>query len=264
MNILWEPLETLIRQAGSAIMEVRASGKLEIEYKDGKFPLTKADLDSNDILMNGLNTITPEITVLSEEGPAKDYDEQIKQDYYWCIDPLDGTANFAQGSDQFTICLGLIGPEGPIAGMVYAPAMDELYWGEAEGESWIKSATETQKLSVSSNTSAKIVVANKLKMNEKTADFVARLGQVEFRQYGSTLKQIAIARGLADIYPRFAPTMEWDTAATHAIIKGAGGQMLGLDGTELKYRKLDLYNPGFICYNGRIDLPEIEVQLQKL
>jgi 3'(2'), 5'-bisphosphate nucleotidase len=254
---LWESLENLIRQAGEAIMQVRISGQLELEYKDGKFPLTKADLDSNQILLSGLSTITPEIPVVSEECPQPENEKLITNEYYWCIDPLDGTANFVQGSDQFTVCLGLIGPEGPIAGMVYAPALDELYLGETTAQAWMKSASGIQELAVTANTSAKIVVGNKLNLNEKTANFVSQLGQVEFRQYGSTIKQVAIARGQADIYPRFAPTMEWDTAATHAIIKAAGGQILGLDGSELKYRKPNLFNPGFICYNGTVDLPDI-------
>jgi 3'(2'), 5'-bisphosphate nucleotidase len=257
---LWEPLETLIRQAGEAIMKVYKSGNFELELKDDKFPLTKADMDSHRILMDGLNALGPGIRIMSEESLPEENADIVNDHYYWCIDPLDGTAEFAHKRDQFVVNIGLIGPEGPVAGMVYAPVFDDLYWGEVGVGAWMNLHGRAEEIIVSDRTKAKYVVGSISHLDEKSKAYIDKLGDVKLKQYGSALKLTAVACGQADIYPRFAPTMEWDTAAPHAIVTAAGGKVLGLDGKELKYRKPELRNPGFICYNGKLNLPDFKVK----
>ena len=255
MNSIWKDLEKLLRSAGAAIMEVYESGDFELELKDDKFPLTKADKASHDILMAGLAELTPDIAIMSEESDPSENEKIVSEYFYWCVDPLDGTAEFAKKRDQFVVQAGLIGPEGPIAGMVYAPVYDDLYWGEVDEGAWVDRGNGAQELHPSENTQAKTVVGSHSHIDETTQAYINKLGDVELKQYGSALKLTAVASGEADIYPRFAPTMEWDTAAPHAIVKAAGGQVLGLDGNELLYRKAELRNPGFICFNGKLILP---------
>jgi len=259
LDDIWEPLEELVRQAGEAIMKVYKSDDIGLEIKGDKTPLTKADSDSHAILMEGLNALTPGIRIVSEESLPEENQEVMNDDYFWCIDPLDGTAEFAHRRDQFVVCVGLIGPDGPIAGMVYAPVFDDLYWGEVGVGAWVNRHGHAEEVIVTNHTKAKNVVGSISYLDEVSKAYIDKLGDVKLKQYGSALKLTAVATGEADIYPRFAPTMEWDTAAPHAIVTAAGGRVLGLDGQELKYRKSDLLNPGFICYNGKLELPEFQV-----
>jgi len=260
LNDIWEPLEDLIREAGAAIMEVYKSGDIGLEIKKDNSPLTKADKAAQVILMDGLNALGPGIRIMSEESTEDENLDIMNDHYYWCIDPLDGTAEFAHKRDQFVVCVGMVGPDGPVAGMIYAPVYDDLYWGEVGVGSWVNRHGHAEEIIVTNHTKAKNVVGSISYLDEVSKAYIDKLGDVEIKQYGSALKLTAVATGEADIYPRFAPTMEWDTAAAHAIVTAAGGRVLGLDGEELKYRKFDLRNPGFICYNGQLELPEFKVQ----
>ncbi len=259
IDSLWNDLEVLIRKAGAAIMKVRETGNFELELKDDHFPLTGADRDSHNILMHGLAELTPDIRVMSEESNEVNNFKIMEEDYYWCVDPLDGTAEFAKKRNQFVVQAGLIGPDGPIAGIVFAPVFDQLFFGGVNSEAWLKEKNRVVDIRVSDREQAKYAVGSISHLDDTSRAYMGKLGDVELKQYGSALKLTAVAKGEADIYPRFAPTMEWDTAAPHAIVVAAGGKVLGLDGKELKYRKKDLRNPGFICYNGRINLPEFRV-----
>lgn len=264
LDDLWVPLEEIIRDAGKAIMDVYRSGNFELEIKEGKFPLTKADKAAHDIIMNGLNALGPGIRIMSEESDEDENADIVMDHYYWCVDPLDGTAEFAQKRDQFVVNIGLVGPEGPVAGMVYAPVYDDLYWGEVGVGAWVNRHGHAEEIIVSKHTQAKHVVGSISYLDDVSKAYIDKLGpHVDLKQYGSALKLTAVATGEADIYPRFAPTMEWDTAAPHAIVVAAGGKVLGLDGEDLKYRKPELKNPGFICYNGKLDLPELQTETQE-
>lgn len=259
LDDLWEPLELLIRKAGEAIMDVYRSGNFDLEIKDDNSPLTRADTISHEILMDGLNALGPGIRIMSEESTKDENEDIITDHYYWCVDPLDGTAEFAHKRDQFVVNIGLVGPDGPVAGMVYAPVFDDLYWGEVGVGAWVDRRGKGKEIIVSDRTKTKYVVGSISYLDEISKAYIDKLGDIELKQYGSALKLTAVATGEADIYPRFAPTMEWDTAAPHAIVTAAGGRVLGLDGEELKYRKDGLLNPGFICYNGKLDLPEFKL-----
>lgn len=256
LDDLWEGLEKLIREVGAAIMEVYDSGNFELEIKDDNSPVTVADKKAHEMLMKGLNALGPGIRVMSEESLPEENADIVSDHYYWCIDPLDGTAEFANHRDQFVINIGLIGPDGPVAGMVYAPVYNDLYWAEVGVGAWVNRNGHAKEIVVSNRTKTRYVVGSISYLDDVSKAYIERLGESELKQYGSALKLTAVATGEADIYPRFRPTMEWDTAAPHAIVNAAGGRVLGLDGKELTYRKPSLLNPGFICYNGKLDLPD--------
>lgn len=243
-----EKLKSLVVNAGIAILEIYHSGDFDIELKSNDSPVTKADLAAHNVLVDGLSSITPDIPVVSEED-----DSSLKisktHSLYWLIDPLDGTKEFINKNDEFTVNLALINNHRPVFGFVGIPALNTLYWG---GKTFgaFKSSNDllTQAIHVKKAEGKTRVFASKSHLNQETKIFINALaGDVELIQAGSSLKFLRIAEGEADIYPRLAPTCEWDTAAAHAVLEGAGGTVTKADGTDLVYGKTDILNPHFIA-----------------
>ena len=186
--------------------------------------------------------------VVSEED---DSSLVIPKDHqlYWLIDPLDGTKEFINKSDEFTVNLALINNHKPVFGFVGIPALDTLYWG-GKGHDSFKSSNNTsfQAIHVKKTSNVTRVFASKSHLNPETETFIdALVGEIELVQAGSSLKFLRIAEGEADIYPRLAPTCEWDTAAAHAVLEGAGGSVTQVDGSELRYGKTNILNPYFVA-----------------
>lgn len=243
-----DQLKKLVVNAGDAILKIYHSDKFDIELKSNNSPVTKADLAAHNILIEGLSTITPDIPVVSEED-----DSSLKisknHELYWLIDPLDGTKEFINKSDEFTVNLALINNHKPVFGFVGIPALDTLYWG-GKGRSSFKSShnTSPQEIHVKKGSNITRVFASKSHLNPETETFINSLtGEIELVQAGSSLKFLRIAEGMADIYPRLAPTCEWDTAAAHAVLEGAGGSVTQVDGSDLRYGKADILNPYFVA-----------------
>lgn len=244
-----EGVITLARSAGEAILEVRDSARtLDVCHKSDGSPLTLADLRANQIILAGLARLTPGMPVVSEEGGS--LAREPRPDEFWLVDPLDGTREFVSGSGEFTVNIALIRHGAPCFGVVVAPAMGVTYWGGAGLGAWRDDGSGSQPIHVASGPGqerALRVVASKSHMNRETADYVGRLGACEMVHAGSSLKFCTLAEGAADIYPRLGPTCEWDTAAAHAVLEGAGGHVASIDGTPLRYGKPDVLNPWFVA-----------------
>lgn len=248
-NIDIKTIVTIARTAGEAIMEVYAQD-FTVEYKEDYSPLTQADTKANAIIVEGLNALALSFPILSEEGKAIAYDERKNWEYFWMVDPLDGTKEFIKKNGEFTVNIALIHHGIPVLGVVYAPALEEMYWAK-KGEGAFKNGVALP-LKVNS-TPEKIVtvVASKSHLSEETQAFIEHVRSstevLHFSSRGSSLKLCMVAEGSADIYPRLAPTMEWDTAAADAIVRESGTMTYQYATTlPLDYNKENLLNPWFV------------------
>ena len=236
------------------------------KLKEDLSPLTAADKNANDIINKFLETTN--IPVISEENVQVDYEIRKKWKKCWIVDPLDGTKEFIKRNGEFTVNIALIDNGKPILGVIYIPIEKKLYYADVEkGETYIidinkenisdqsffeKSVLIKEKEKDKGEKTKIRIVGSRSHMNDKTLNFIDNLKvdniEVEIVSKGSSLKFCLIAEGKADIYPRFAPTMEWDTAAAHAICKASGFSIIGEDTKEeLTYNKQNLLNPFFIC-----------------
>jgi 3'(2'), 5'-bisphosphate nucleotidase len=244
---------------GHAIMEVYASD-FEVEQKADHTPLTLADKKCNELIERSL--LETRIPILSEEGVKIPFSERKEWEYFWLVDPLDGTKEFVKRNGEFTVNVAMIHNGIPILGVIYVPVKEELYFAmEGLGSFKInrsliiddieKLVSESFKLPIEYKRNNYVVVGSRSHMSAKTEEFFQQKKKehknVEVMSIGSSLKLCMVAEGKADTYPRFAPTMEWDTGAGHAIVKMAGFSVLqyNLD-KELKYNKEDLLNPWFL------------------
>ncbi len=246
--------------AGKEILKIYNTD-FNVEYKQDESPLTMADKNANDIIVSFLEPT--KIPVLSEEGRSIPYSERKDWEQLWIVDPLDGTKEFIKKNDEFTVNIALIKNQKPIMGVVYAPVLDELYYSDVEiGAYKLENASSLynqNKLSSSLKLPLNIprdyfgVVASRSHLSKETSDFIERLNknhsELKIVSKGSSLKLCMIAEGSADIYPRFAPTMEWDTAAGHAVILCSDKRIVQANSPthEVMYNKEDLLNPWFIA-----------------
>ncbi len=234
-------------RAGDKILEIYNSDDFSIELKGDNSPLTRADKAAHEVIMSFLEPT--EIPVLSEEGRDIPYEERKNWEYLWVVDPLDGTKEFIKRNGEFTVNIALVHNGSPVLGVVYAPVLDKLYAGVdglggtlTIGDS-ISELQNREALDLSRP--GLRVVASRSHLNDDTQAFLDQLISPEIVSMGSSLKFMVIAEGLADVYPRFAPTMEWDTAAAHAVLRAIGGKVVRQDGTSLEYNKGNLLNPYF-------------------
>ena len=263
-----ENLITSVLTAGEKILEIYHSADFGVETKSDDSPLTKADLASHIELVKYLETTG--IPIISEEGKVPDYQERKNYKQYWLIDPLDGTKEFIKKNDEFTVNVALIENGEPILGVVYAPVLGHLYYGE-KGKGAFKSEVPSPHLPFTKvpelveGPSPRlpfteirteepgdhlIIVASRSHNNTETEGYIKTIAKnyktTEIISKGSSLKIVEVAEGKAHIYPRFGPTMEWDTAAAHAVVLAAGGTVNQPNGQALVYNKKDLLNPFFI------------------
>ena len=246
---------SIAKDAGKAIMEVYNTNFL-VEYKksesfeEGISPLTKADKISDEIIAKGLKKIAPNIPILSEETFEIPYKERKSWSLFWLVDSLDGTKSFIKKEGDFTVNIALISNKAPILGVVYAPFSDTLYYADAKG-AYKQEKNNVAKLPINNKRKSFVVVASKNHFNDQTKKFIEDLKKqkenVELVNIGSSLKFCLVAEGSADIYPRLGPTMEWDTAAAHAIVNTTGKKVYHYEtGEELVYNKESLVNPFFV------------------
>lgn len=242
-----EDIKTIAIEAAEAIMKIYAKD-FSVEYKDDKSPLTEADTKANEIICKRLEELYPTIPMMSEENKEVPFDVRKNWEYYWCIDPIDGTKEFIKKNDEFTINIALIHKDTPVLGVVYAPAINEMYSAK-KGQGAFKNAQKLP-LFTNSNPEEKLfVVASKSHLSEETQAFIDALDSKELEQIskGSSLKLCMVAEGIADIYPRLAPTMEWDTAAADAIVRESGNMTYQYENNKpMMYNKENLLNPWFI------------------
>lgn len=262
MNTQLETAITAALQAGEEILKIYNDPHSDfgIERKADNSPLTIADRKSNEVIMSHLEK-TP-FPIISEENKAIDYSIRKQWKTVWIVDPLDGTKEFIKRNGEFTVNIALTENSIPVLGVIYIPVKQILYFGTTDTKAYkaenIVSSTPLQEiekraimLPLNHTHPGCIVVASRSHMNPETEDFIRQLQEkfspVKLVSIGSSIKICLVAEGCADIYPRFAPTMEWDTAAGHAIIKAAGKELYQQDGkTPLTYNKENLLNPWFI------------------
>lgn len=249
------PLLDCTRAAGAAILQiydataVGSDCKLE-EKSGGMGPLTLADLAAHRILCSGLQTINGSIPVVSEEDPAT-HDLRRNTGRFWLIDPLDGTKEFIARTGEFTVNVALIENGVPILGIVFAPALNELFWGQAGLPAFKDDGNLVTRIQSSQtlDSPALRVVASRSHLDDATREFISRtVSRHTLVQAGSSIKFCRVAEGKADLYPRFGPTCEWDVAAAQAILEAASGGVTTVDGARLLYGKSSLVNPAFIAW----------------
>jgi 3'(2'), 5'-bisphosphate nucleotidase len=254
--VLREAVIDLARAAGAAIMQVYRED-FDVEHKDDRSPLTKADLASHRLICDGLQRLTPDIPVLSEES-AHLVGEAERRGWtrLWLVDPLDGTREFVKRNGEFTVNIALIDGHAPVFGVVQTPALDELHWAAIGLGAFRRDGSEDVSLATRRPALTPLrVAASRSHLDERTAALLKKLGDIESIGLGSSLKFCRIAEARLDFYPRFGPTSEWDTAAAQVIVEAAGGQVLDLEGRPLRYNTKDsLLNPSFLVL-GDPELP---------
>ena len=245
-----QALKPIIDRAGAAIMQVYGHG-FRVQRKDDNSPLTLADLESQRVIVEELNRLTPGIPILSEESAQARWAERQTWRELWVVDPLDGTREFVKRNGEFTVNIALVQGHEPVLGLVSAPAQGLLYWG-ASGVgafSHHRGAAELA-LRVSAPHRPLRVVGSRSHASPETALYLARLGPHVLTGIGSSLKFCLVAAGEADLYPRFGPTSEWDTAAGQALLEAAGGHVTRLDGHRLRYNcRESVINGDFLAFS---------------
>lgn len=241
----------IAKQAGDAIMVIYESDDFNVESKADNSPLTKADKAANDVICAGLEQLDEQYPIVSEENKLLDYSERKNYKRCWMVDPLDGTKEFIKRNGEFTVNIALIEDGTVIFGVVYAPVLDEMYYGmKSEGAFLIKNGEKT-KLKVndySTKDKGLRIVCSRSHLNEGTSNFVKQYSDPELVSTGSSLKFLMMAKGEAEIYPRIAPTMEWDTAAAQIVLEEAGGAVYQFEsGEPMAYNKENLLNPFFVA-----------------
>jgi len=275
-----EVVVSIAKDAGDTIMKIY-DRDFQIDYKDDKSPLTEADTKSNEIICTVLKRMYPDIPLLSEENKEVPYEIRKNWEYYWCIDPIDGTKEFIKKNGEFTVNIALIHRDIPVLGVVYVPALGEMYFAkQGEGAykmlvdghwSMVDGIGNVRKLPLAEEENRKakyeiVVVASKSHLTKETQDFIDTLvitndqrpatndqrpttkdHRLKTISKGSSLKLLMVAEGSADLYPRLAPTMEWDTAAADAIVRETGKMTYQFGNRmPLLYNKEDLLNPWFV------------------
>lgn len=283
-----ESIVELARQAGEAILEIYEQDQIHVTHKVDNSPLTQADMAAHRIIVSGLGILTPDIPVLSEESDALSYEQRVQWHTYWLVDPLDGTKEFLEKNGEFTVNIALIHRGVAVVGVVYVPVKQLLYAGvQVVGNNAEQNVETRQGIAytqpsttglppvpdpdwsrafkqIGNNKPEQIrvrhlqkpgpllVVASRRHGSEALETCLLKLrrdfGEINLINIGSSLKICLIAEGSADIYPRLAPTCEWDTAAAQAILEAAGGMLVDSQLTPLRYNSKDsLLNPDFFA-----------------
>ncbi|AGS38778.1 3'(2'),5'-bisphosphate nucleotidase CysQ [Cycloclasticus zancles] len=253
-NINIEDIVALAKKAGDAIMDIYQKD-FEVEFKADQSPLTEADTAAHKIIEQGLKELDQKnnrlIPLMSEEGKNIPYQNRKDWDYFWMVDPVDGTKEFIKKNGEFTVNIALINQGMPVLGVVYAPALGQMYWAK-QGEGAFKDGQALPLKRAEQRDSYK-VVASRSHLSDETKIFIDEIKTEKVKELvsiGSSLKLCLVAEGEADIYPRLGPTMEWDTAAAHAVVLCAGMKVCEFNKGEISkplvYNKQNLLNPFFI------------------
>ena len=250
LDVLLAALTPLIREAGALVMRVYATD-FQVEIKGDASPVTVADQLAEKVIFDGLKRLAPDIPVVGEEA-ASAGDIPDVSNRFWLVDPIDGTKEFVNRNGEFTVNIALIDHGVPVLGLVLAPALDMLYAGAAGRGAWVQIAGQRRAISVRRVPPEGLtVVGSRHHGNDSAVDaFLSGRPVAAHRAVGSSLKICLLAEGLADVYPRFGRTMEWDTAAGDAILRAAGGGVVTMAGALLGYAKPGFENPDFVAWGA--------------
>jgi 3'(2'), 5'-bisphosphate nucleotidase len=244
-----QDIVAIAKEAGNAIMQIYKQD-FEVGYKQDNSPLTLADKKANDIIKNGLNQLPVNLPILSEEGDDTPYKDRKHWEYFWLVDPLDGTKEFVKKNGEFTVNIALIHKNTPVLGVVYAPALGACYWAKQDDGAFKDGQRLPLKTADKRDTYK--IVASRSHMSDETQTFIDAIDtqkEKELISIGSSLKICLVAEGEADIYPRLGPTMEWDTGAAHAIINESSCSLIRytkIFNYQHPYNKKSLLNDYFI------------------
>lgn len=250
----------LALEAGDKIMEIYNSDDFEVKTKSDDSPVTEADEAADAIISAGIRAEFPDVTLVTEEQADS---HSAKADTFIIVDPLDGTKEFVHRRGDFTVNIAYVVDGKPLYGVVYAPAKNRLFYTDADGKTVEETGDfakdkvgPTQQISVSNpDNSGLLIVASKSHRDQATEDYINKYAISDSKSAGSSLKFCLVATGEADLYPRVGRTMEWDTAAGHAVLLGAGGDVVRFDDhSPLTYGKEDYANPFFIAYAPGVEL----------
>lgn len=242
-------ITTIALQAGDIIMRYYTTENLDVTRKDDNSPVTQADIAANTHIVEALKQLTPNIPVVAEENTEEVNFSCMGADSFWLVDPLDGTKGFIKQSGEFTVNIALIRKGRPVAGVVYVPVTHELYYAGEENKAY-KQLGNQEAIPIHTRHCAEdgaVVVASLSHRTPETDHYIATLKVKSLLPASSSLKFCLVAEGKADIYPRFGRTMEWDTAAGHAVLQAAGGSVRNLNDTDFLYGKPGFENPHFIA-----------------
>ncbi len=253
---LADALMPTVARAGAAIMEIYEGG-FTVQHKEDDSPLTLADLESQRIILAALSDLTPDVPVLSEESAEQPWSERRHWKDLWVVDPLDGTREFVKRNGEFTINIALVVDHEPVLGIVSAPALGLTYWGASGVGAFTRHRHAAHgSIHVSPPQDPLRVVGSRSHANPDTARYLDRLAPHVLTGIGSSLKFCWLAEGKADLYPRFGPTSEWDTAAGQALLEAAGGHVTRPDGHPLRYNcRETVLNGDFVAFSHVSVLP---------
>jgi 3'(2'), 5'-bisphosphate nucleotidase len=247
-DALMEGLLPIARRAGKAILDVCGGAFVVLGKEDGS-PLTEADMRSEAIILAGLANLSPGVPVISEEAASAGGTPAVGAKF-WLVDPLDGTKEFVSRNGEFTVNIALVESGVSKVGIVLAPALGRVWAGAIGHGAFLEDAEGRRHISVASPGDDGLIVVSSRSHGDAQAleRFLAGRKVAASVTAGSSLKFCLVASGEADVYPRFGPTMEWDTAAGHAVLAAAGGRVTDLDGRDLAYGKAGFRNPGFVAW----------------
>ena len=238
----------IAEQAGQAILEVyqQDNAAFNITGKADDSPLTAADLASHQLIVKALQQLTPDLPILSEEAADISWDIRQTWSRYWLVDPLDGTKEFIKRNGEFTVNIALIEDGEPVMGVIHAPVLNKTYYAAKGAGAFVKTEAGITAANVSQPGAVIRVVGSRSHPSPELADYLAQFPQHDMVPVGSSLKFCLVAEGAADVYPRFGPTMQWDTGAGHIIATEAGARV-SFDGIASQvYQRENLRNPNFI------------------
>jgi 3'(2'), 5'-bisphosphate nucleotidase len=238
---------SLLQHAGKLILEVYQGGseRAEVEWKADQSPLTLADRKSHDFLFESLVRMDGSIPIMSEESQQVDYEIRRNWSRYWCLDPLDGTKEFIKRNDQFTINLSLVENSITVLGFIHVPVTGQTFWAERGGGAFLHSNDIVIQIKANKKESDWIAVGSGSHGTEEETGWMKQFPVTDYLKVGSALKFCYIASGLADVYYRSGPTMEWDTSAGHLLVEEAGARFSYISDNEIHYNKPNLLNPPF-------------------
>lgn len=248
---LLEPVLKMTEEAGATIMDVVRAG-FEVQQKEDESPVTVADQRAEAILIAALKNCAPDIPIVAEEQAAAGEIPEVGDRPFFLVDPLDGTKEFIRGGKSFTVNVALIAKKEPVFGVVYAPATDRLFYGYGSGtahvvDGFAAGGGHRPIMVRKADPDHLAIVASRSHRNPETEAYLAQYPDAETVSIGSSLKFCLVAAGEADLYPRLGPTMEWDTAAGHAVLMAAGGRVTTLAGGPFLYTKPDFRNGFFMA-----------------
>jgi 3'(2'), 5'-bisphosphate nucleotidase len=250
MQIAIDQINAIALEAGKGILEVynNPNADFQTTLKSDDSPLTVADRVSHHIIVDALKDAYPSIPIISEEGRDIPYEDRKNWEYFWCVDPLDGTKEFIKRNGEFTVNIALIHIDKPVLGVIYVPVRNVLYYASESDGSWKQSDDGTvTPLKVSKPADNWISVGSRSHASDEDKKILAAYPVVSSISVGSSLKFCMIAEGKAQIYYRHGPTMEWDTAAGQAIANYSGAKVTQPDGEPFLYNKTSLLNGSFLC-----------------